>query len=150
MGYMKQEYMASASSTRGGTKRDVTGEVKISPPPPFLGSNWSPSRLCRLPRPGVTPNSEEGQVRVTFLGTGSASPSKYRNGSAIWLDIPRGRVGASSNSGDCNSVYNHNSIAILLDVAEGAACQFSTCGCDLPTFGRDLLTLRIVDQSRSH
>ena len=90
-------------------------------------------------------------MRVTFLGTGSASPSKYRNGSAIWLDIPRGRVGASSNSGDCNSAYNHNSIAILLDVAEGTACQlFQHCGCDLPTFDKTLLTLRIVWISHAH
>mmetsp|Transcript_37441 Transcript_37441/g.60937 ORF Transcript_37441/g.60937 Transcript_37441/m.60937 type:complete len:747 (-) Transcript_37441:539-2779(-) len=67
----------------------------------------------------IPPSSLDGEFDLTFLGTGSAIPSKYRNVSAILL-----RLAAREQGGD-----NH---AILLDSGEGTSGQI------IRKFGREL------------
>eukprot|EP00730_Choanoeca_flexa_P020431 TRINITY_DN9978_c0_g1_i1.p1 TRINITY_DN9978_c0_g1~~TRINITY_DN9978_c0_g1_i1.p1 ORF type:complete len:635 (+),score=105.66 TRINITY_DN9978_c0_g1_i1:90-1994(+) len=75
-------------------------------------------------------NSNTRDVRVTFLGTGSAEPSKHRGGSCIWLT-------------------NHDKGDIVLDVGEGSLAQMrhiiGTEGTRLA-----LLRLRLVFVSHKH
>ena len=93
------------------------------------------------------------ELEVCFLGTGSATPSRFRNSSGILLQVPES---SSADSGQKSGqgvevgveVEKHG---VLLDVGEGTCSQlFQALGGDVPTFERTLCNLRLVWISHHH
>ena len=74
-------------------------------------------------------------VRISFLGTGSASPSKHRSGSAILI----------------RGTHLQTDFAILLDVGESCVTQvFHLCAGDVLRFQQLLAALDVVVISHHH
>ena len=87
--------------------------------------------------------AQRDEVRVSFLGTGSANPSKYRNGSCILLQIPHRRGSSPSE--------RQPQVGVLLDVAEGTVAQlYSLCDSSVLALDHLLLHLRVIWISHSH
>ena len=92
-------------------------------PSPFLPSTalLFPSGIQPAPPP---PNPVSDIFQLTFLGTGSATPSKYRNSSCVLLTLPQKR-GASARAGPpparsrSRPPVADQHIQVLLDVGEG-------------------------------
>lgn len=92
----------------------------FSSPPSALSGDLRPQFIA-------VPAPSPADVRVTLLGTGSATPSKHRSGSAILLQ-------QTSSEGSLSS--------ILLDVAESCVSQlFLACGGCETRFFRTLASM---------
>jgi ribonuclease BN (tRNA processing enzyme) len=103
---------------------------------------------------------------VSFLGTGSAKPSKYRNGSCIMLTLntPPERKRSDNpfadslfidtdgtDAPDAESSARPRRQIILLDVGEGTAAQmFQSVGCDLERYDELLLAIKLIWISHHH
>lgn len=120
------------------------------------------------------PNPFMDVCTVAFLGTGSATPSKYRNGSCIMLTLngsqqrrkhsfsdflsidtgtsnSSGGGGSASGGGDSNSNGASFKPSILLDVGEGTAAQiFQSVNGDVARFDQALLSIRVIWISHHH
>lgn len=68
-----------------------------------------PSSVNSVPEASRTDDVVDG--RITFLGTGCAIPSKYRNVTGMYLELPSGAEGCTSWAG------------LMLDCGEGSAGQ---------------------------
>jgi ribonuclease BN (tRNA processing enzyme) len=101
----------------------------LHPPPPSSSSAKLAASFISIPPPSPF------DVKVTFLGTGCATPSKHRNGSCVML---QGRVGASSH-------------AMLLDAGEGSVSQlFQACGGEESRVWDHLASLDLLWLSHHH
>lgn len=102
---------------------------------------------------GVPPPNPFGDIcTVTFLGTGSATPSKYRNGSSIMLAFnspeQHGFTGPFSDQGP---VVPAKKQVVLLDCGEGTATQiFQSVASDIARFDETLLGIKIIWISHHH
>ena len=77
-------------------------------------------------------------IKINFLGTGSAAPSKHRNNSAILIHVPTTDSSASA-------------VSILLDAGEGCAAQlYLLCNGNQSRFDKILLQISIVWISHHH
>jgi hypothetical protein len=86
------------------------------------------------------------QLTVSFLGTGSASPSKTRNNSAILLSISSHPQPSSYSCGKEGNIFS-----ILLDAGEGCVAQlFYLCSGDLAKFRERLLSISLIWISHHH
>jgi ribonuclease BN (tRNA processing enzyme) len=73
----------------------------------------------------------QGNLQVSFLGTGSATPSKHRNNSCIMLQ--------------------YQGLITLLDVGEGVTSQlYHNCSRDMALFDASLLSIRLIWISHHH
>ena len=90
----------------------IENQFKLSPPNPF-------------------------DLKLTFLGTGCAAPSKYRNSSGILINIP--------------SVDNTDSNCILLDCGEGVVNQiYALYSGRIVLFDKILLSISLIWISHHH
>ena len=90
----------------------IENQFKLSPPNPF-------------------------DLKLTFLGTGCAAPSKYRNSSGILINIP---------SADC--MYSN---CILLDCGEGVVNQmYALYSGNTVLFDKILLSISLIWISHHH
>lgn len=102
---------------------------------------------------GVPPPNPFGDIcTVTFLGTGSATPSKYRNGSCIMLAFSspeqHGFAGPFSDQGP---VVPAKKQVVLLDCGEGTATQmFQSVASDIKRFDEILLNIKVIWISHHH
>lgn len=118
------------------------------------------------------PNPGTDICTVTFLGTGSAKPSKFRNGSCIMLSLnaphvesfghepfgPAGRLAIDTRdaaAGDGTQAAPSGPAPrrqiVLLDVGEGTAAQmFQSVGCDTARFDELLLSIKLIWISHHH
>eukprot|EP01032_Pedospumella_encystans_P015732 gene15732-17979_t len=108
----------------------------------------------------VPPPNPFGDIcTVTFLGTGSATPSKYRNGSCIMLSLNNNQ--ASSKRSFANPfaesepspppVVPAKKQIVLLDCGEGTATQmFQSVASDIQRFDEILLNIKIIWISHHH
>ena len=77
-------------------------------------------------------------VKITFLGTGSAAPSKHRNSSAVFIQVPCADLSVGYTS-------------VLLDAGEGCAAQLSMlCGGDQSRYEKTLLEISVIWISHHH
>lgn len=116
------------------------------------------------------PNPFMDVCTLAFLGTGSATPSKYRNGSCIMLTL-NGRDEEQQKTSFSDSLFietsdgptnmcepatgsanaNVNKPIMLLDVGEGTAAQiFQSVNCDVERFDQALLSIRVIWISHHH
>lgn len=110
-------------------------------------SQLPPAEYLQLSAPLPTDS-----MRVTFLGTGCATPSRYRSNAAIALTLltPNLSPFADTDDNDSNSDMS-SSPSVLLDCGEGAAAQlFLACGGDVQKFDNALLSLRVIWISHHH
>lgn len=116
------------------------------------------------------PNPAMDICTVTFLGTGSAKPSKFRNGSCIMLTLNAPKHESLTVTGfeDGALVIETDEFAkespssspiavpprkqiVLLDVGEGTAAQmFQSVGCDVKRFDELLLSIKLIWISHHH
>ena len=63
---------------------------------------------------------------LLFLGTGSASPSKYRNVSAIMLSLPRGRIMLDCGEGTYGQLVRRFGVTATASLLRSLRCIFVT------------------------
>jgi ribonuclease BN (tRNA processing enzyme) len=82
---------------------------------------------------------------LSFLGTGCATPSKYRSNSAILVQCTEGLLDPISNN------FEQYPWGMLLDAGESACCQLhQLCGSDQQKYNDILLNIRIIWISHHH
>ena len=101
----------------------------------------------------VVPPPRPSDVTVSFLGTGSATPSKHRNNSCIIISIPIldpiEEFTSQFESVPTNGRSRRN--IVLLDSGEGTSVQlYQSVGGDLARFDEALLSIRLVWISHHH
>jgi ribonuclease BN (tRNA processing enzyme) len=115
--------------------------------------------LLESPSLSVPPPAPS-DVTVTFLGTGSATPSKHRNNSCIVLYIPisdtvqgppLAHTEGSTLAVPVSVQQGRVGHIVLLDAGEGASVQlYQSCGGDAGRFNTALLSIRMVWISHHH
>ena len=130
----------------------------------LAGDNVAPRRELQqpwLPPQPLPPNPISDIFQLSFLGTGSATPSKYRNSSCILISLPPIEQPSPSIRKDNNPFLSDNfsissaavsrSRHILLDVGEGSSSQlFQHCGADEERFDDLLLEISVIWISHHH
>ena len=96
----------------------------------------------------IPPNPFHDLFQVTFLGTGCATPSKYRNSSAIMLRL----FGEQVNGDDSSSLsLLRDDPIMLLDCGEGTTSQiFQSVNGNLERFDNILNNIRVIWISHHH
>ncbi len=110
----------------------------------------------------VPPPNPFGDIcTVTFLGTGSATPSKYRNGSCIMLSLNNNQVSSKRSfanpfaepepSPPPPPAMPAKKQIVLLDCGEGTATQmFQSVASDIQRFDEILLNIKVIWISHHH
>jgi ribonuclease BN (tRNA processing enzyme) len=102
-----------------------------------------PQRYCFSSQ--FVPPPDPRDPIVSFLGTGCATPSKYRSNSAILVQCTEGLLDPKSNN------FIQHSWAMLLDAGESVCCQLhQLCSSDLQKYNDILLSIRIIWISHHH
>ena len=141
--------------------KDVAGCIKQI-------STHSLERNCANSLEGilpVVPPPRPSDVTVSFLGTGSATPSKHRNNSCMMISIPipipipipildpiqESALPLQFKSKGVSTERRNRCNIVLLDAGEGTAVQlYQSVGGDLNRFNEVLLSIRLVWISHHH
>jgi ribonuclease BN (tRNA processing enzyme) len=151
---------SESSSSCGGSEAQLPALLSHSTKSNRNGSTGAESVFAVPP-----PNPATDVCTVTFLGTGSAKPSKFRNGSCIMLTLNAPRVAEGFNKQALAIDTNYTGAQppeplptspqkkqiVLLDVGEGTAAQmFQSVGCNPDRFDELLLGIKLIWISHHH
>jgi ribonuclease BN (tRNA processing enzyme) len=101
--------------------------------------------ITELERQICPPDPIHDLLHITFLGTGCATPSKYRNASSIMLKLLAPSVTPTGQTGDASP------LVMLLDVGENTVSQiYQSVNGDLERFDRVLTSIRVIWISHHH
>ena len=131
--------------------------ILLGPPPPTIKQSEKKFQSLvptkpEFPTQPDPPNPVKDIFQISFLGTGSATPSKYRNASSILMTLlvktPSTFISfADNNSEDTPTT----SLQVLIDVGEGTSAQmFQLCGANELRFDEMLLGISVIWISHHH
>ena len=79
---------AAAAKAEAEAEASSALELELEPEAKPAEAKPKPPTGAELPTPRALRGLREGDVELSFLGTGSSAPAKYRNVSGIFLDVP--------------------------------------------------------------
>jgi ribonuclease BN (tRNA processing enzyme) len=110
-----------------------------------LACNDTQQLIAELERQICPPDPIHDLLHITFLGTGCATPSKYRNASSIMVKLLAPSVTPNGQAGDAAP------LTMLLDVGENTVSQiYQSVNGDLDRFDRILTSIRVIWISHHH